>query len=290
MTADKINIGIELECLLSENFFPSMTLAWQNLQPIAPFWYAGTDGSISKWESAGSIPFFGMSTKAIDRRTKLTDEMRDWYFNAYSPHIIYKSIELTTGKANQSDGIGPITLDKIDEAIDNLAIYLGLEEEETWHHAIQINHSCGGHLHMSFEDKPLPVTAGVLNKAKIEYKQWLLKNKGEEALEIFNCFYHRGSYVSKTRAGEPLGTTRKEFCNNLGVEWRGFHFMKTENIGDFRARVKAGLNAFANAFELALTTKKVFFYKPFPEPKVEGIKEKIIKISQPFPMEIPCAI
>lgn len=290
MNPDKITIGIELECLLSENVFPTDQLYYQNLREVAPYWFGGTDGSIRKYTQIFSYPDFGKMPTDILKAGEVKRKIDEWYKQTYGGiHVEYKPIELTTGEKTEYDTIEPISLSQVDLAIDHLRIYLGVTEEELWHHKIQINHSCGGHLHMSFEDRPLPITVGILNKAKVDYKQWLLKNRGEEALETFKNFYYRSSYVPKMKAGE-ITTERREFCANLGVEWRGFHYMKTENIKDFRERTKAGLEAFANAFELSLTSKKVFYHKPFPGLKVSGIIEKVIKIPQPFPQEFPCAI
>jgi hypothetical protein len=92
------------------------------------------------------------------------------------------------------------------------------------------------------------------------------------------------------RAG-LMDSNRREFCSNLGVEWRGFHLIGVKSITDMRERLHAAFKAFAEAYQMSANiTERKFSLTRLSVPKPIGIQTKTITIYNPFPKVIPCAI
>lgn len=273
---NKVTIGIELECLLSHHIAPRETLTYSSYTPLSNYWEGHTDASIKDY----SRLFYISDKPEYDYLRKVRD---DFYLPTYEGKS-WKTIELSTAKAGR-----PIRLSELDAAMDDLAKLLEVNPNELWHHRIQINHSCGAHLHLSIDDLT-PMSAGIFNLAKVRYRNWLRENRDPDDVKVFDEFYYRGGYSAPMRAG-LLSETRRDFCMNLGIEWRGFHLMKTKTVNDMRQRLHAAFDAFAQAYIMSAVVKEKSFTMGFlPDPTVKGIETKTMTIYNPFPKVLPCAI
>lgn len=277
-------IGIELECLLPTNHEVfTVPFSYGRYSSVSDYWAAHTDASINDtrlWiPGQQSLSPKDICSFNTAHRYLLQENAPVWHKD-----IKWRPIELSTQNSNGD----VIRLSELPAAMIDLQNLLHISDPTSdWRTNIQINSSCGAHLHLSIEQQ-CPLGAGTFNLARIGYLRWMQQNRPLDKTKLFEHLYRRSGYANPQRAG-IMGQDRTDFCLNLGVEWRGFHLNGCDSIQDMRERVTVAFNEFLKAYELS-SASKVFVYNSIQLPKLAHVENKVFHIIDPFPSELPCAI
>jgi len=297
-----MKIGVELECLIPLTLYGEMMrkanlvngVQYRTYTPVGDYWTAHSDGSIRGVNNVGRVK---------PKQKSIYDKILAPIYAKYENSRTWKSIELSTiallGPSTMDilaldDGY-PIRKHELKLALESLANILEITDRTApLHDKLQINHSCGLHLHMSNDDDFRPLKSQSLFAAKQSYLKWLKQNRGYDHVKLFSAFYHRGGFSEK--ADKILSEARKEFALNLGIEWRGFHALGSQTFNDLCERITAGIECFAEAYINAVNNPKsqevkIIIPASF-QPKGFTIKKVTYNITPLFTddMELPCAI
>jgi hypothetical protein len=259
---------------------------YRHYTPVGDYWAAHSDATIRSWTG---LPPMNITKKKF---LGLLSNIYDQYQNI---HQQWSAVELSTTAIDTADECSPIRRHDLKLALDSLANILQVEDiHAPLNDKLQINPSCGLHLHLSNDANYAPLRSQSLLAAKKNYLKWLRQHRSYEHVQLFSNFYHRSGYSAKME--KILSTNRKEFAINLGIEWRGFHAVGTETFHDLSERITAGIDCFAEAYEAAANSPdhdRVKIVVPITfRPMGFVIKKVSYTLTPLFPdgMEVPCAI
>jgi hypothetical protein len=298
-----MKIGIELECLIPLTVYRELMqkvnlggVQYRAYAPVGDYWTAHSDASIN---NISRLPC--VLSKQVAIYGKMLQHIYDQYHDQTWQSVEFSTIALLTPEimnATVSDTVSdnnPIRKHELKLALESLANILQITDKTApLHNKLQINHSCGLHLHISNDADFRPLRSQSLFAAKQGYLKWLKQNRGYDHVKLFSAFYHRGSYSPKV--DKILSYERREFALNLGIEWRGFHALGSETFNDLCERITAGIECFAEAYSNAANSprsQQVKLVVPATF-KISGfaIRKATYYMTPLFTddMELPCAI